>query len=50
MIFENKKPPTKKRLKVLLVHSIDLLSNQLLEFFQNLVDDFENKKPPTKKG
>jgi len=39
-IFKNKKPPTKKRLKVRLVHQMDLFSNQFLDFLQNLIQNF----------
>jgi len=41
-IFNSVKQKTsnQKRLKVLIVHNIDLFSNQILEFFQNLAEDF----------
>ena len=39
-VYKNKKPLKIKRLTTVIVHHIDLFSNQLLDFFQNLVDDF----------
>ena len=37
-IFKNKKPPTKKRLKVRLVHPIELFSKRILQFLSLLVE------------
>ena len=39
-VYKIKKPLKIKRLTTVIVHHIDLFSNQLLDFFQNLVDDF----------
>jgi hypothetical protein len=38
LIFKNEKPSTKK-VEGFIVHYIDLFSNQILEFFQNLAED-----------